>query len=306
MLLNDINDAIKSIKKVVSKGELGDHLGLAGDTNIQGEDQKKLDVLSDEIFIKHSSYRGLVAAMASEEQDEIIVFNKTGKFLVVFDPLDGSSNIDINMTTGSIFSILRYENTGNTPTNEDFLKKGNSHIVAGFSVYGPSNTLTLTLGKGAFDFVLDEEMGEFIAIDRPVKINEDTSEFAINQSNERFWDRAISEYIKDCKSGKTGPRQRDFNMRWVASMVSEAQRVLKRTGIYLYPKNNKEPQVAGRLRLLYEAIPIAFIMQQSGGLATDGRTNILDIKPESIHQRIPLVFGSKNEVLKVGEYYKNF
>jgi len=308
-IINDIATAIKTIKTIITKGQLGDHLGLADNTNVQGEEQKQMDIICDDIFIANTQWRGLVAGMVSEEQEQMYHIPKQykkGKYLLSFDPLDGSSNIDINMTVGSLFSVLKYKGDKETPSEEDFLQKGSEQLAAGFSVYGPANSILLTCGNGTFGFVLDEEEGEFILTEENIQVPESTNEFGINTSNQRFWDEATSEYIKDCLAGKEGPRGKDFNMRWVAAMVTDAYRILTRGGIYLYPKDNKVPVKEGRLRLLYEGNPIAMIMENAGGKASTGTQRMLDVQPTSIHQRIPLIFGSKQEVEKVEEYYKKY
>jgi fructose-1,6-bisphosphatase I len=305
-LLNDIGTACKVISNAVSKGALIGVLGSAGEENVQGEVQKKLDIISNDVMIKSNEWAGHLAGMASEEMDDLYPIpagKKRGKYLLVFDPLDGSSNIDVNITVGTIFSILRTSKPGEDATLEDFLQPGSQQVCAGFALYGPSTLLIITTGHGVNGFTLDREVGEFILTHPNMKIPEDTQEFAINASNERFWEWPVKRYVDECMAGKTGPRGKDFNMRWIASMVAEAYRILTRGGVFMYPKDTKDPSKPGRLRLLYEANPVGFIIEQAGGKCTTGLQRMLDVQPTALHQRVPLIFGSRNEVERIERYH---
>ncbi len=302
-LVLDLAQAVKEIALLTSQGALAGVLGSLESQNVQGETQKKLDVLSDEILIQTLRSGNLVAGIASEENDEPITNPKGGSFLCLFDPLDGSSNIDVNVSVGTIFAI--YEaNQERSPELADYLQPGRKQIAAGYAIYGPATMLVFSLGNGTNGFTFDATSGEFILTHPKIQIPADTSEFAINTSNERFWEPPVSRYINECKKGKTDVRGRDFNMRWIASMVADVHRILMRGGIFMYPKDNKDPSKPGRLRLMYEANPMSFVVEQAGGLGSTGRQRILDIKPESIHQRIPVVLGSKNEVERVEQYHR--
>ena len=306
-LLNDIGTACKVISNAVSKGALVGVLGSAGEENVQGEVQKKLDVISNDVMIKSNEWAGHLAGMASEEMDDIYPIpsgKKRGKYLLVFDPLDGSSNIDVNITVGTIFSILRTSKPGEDATLEDFLQPGTQQVCAGFALYGPSTLLIITTGHGVNGFTLDREVGEFILTHPNMKIPADTQEFAINASNERFWEWPVKRYVDECLAGKTGPRGKDFNMRWIASMVAETYRILTRGGVFMYPKDTKDPSKPGRLRLLYEANPVGFIVEQAGGVCTTGLQRMMEVQPTSLHQRVPLIFGSKNEVERIERYHQ--
>ena len=305
-LLNDIATACKAIAASVSKGALVGVLGSAGAENVQGEVQKKLDVISNNVMTRSNEWAGHLAAMASEEMDDIYPIPARfprGKYLLVFDPLDGSSNIDVNITVGTIFSILRSPRPGEEATLEDFLQPGAQQVCAGFALYGPSTLLVLTTGHGVNGFTLDRDMGEFILTHPNMRIAEDTQEFAINASNERFWEWPVKRYVDECLAGKTGPRGKDFNMRWIASLVAETYRILTRGGVFMYPKDTKDPGKPGRLRLLYEANPVAFIIEQAGGRCTTGLQRMLELPPEGLHQRVPLIFGSRNEVERIERYH---
>jgi fructose-1,6-bisphosphatase I/sedoheptulose-1,7-bisphosphatase len=292
-------------------GMYGDQAGVAGAAvNVQGETQKKLDVLSNEMFIRISQWGGHLAGMASEEMDhpyQIPAQFPRGKYLLVFDPLDGSSNIDVNVSVGSIFSVLRAPqeaiDSGRDVTEQDFLQPGVQQVAAGYALYGPTTMLVLTVGNGAAGFTLDPNLGEFMLTHPKLQVPEDTQEFAINASNSRFWEAPITRYVDECLAGKSGVRGKDFNMRWIASMVAEAHRILMRGGVFMYPRDNKDPSKAGRLRLLYEANPIGMVMEQAGGRASTGLEPMLSVKPDGLHQRIGLVFGSKNEVERIELYH---
>ncbi|MFP4682842.1 MAG: class 1 fructose-bisphosphatase [Ectothiorhodospira sp.] len=308
-LLNDIAVACKKISDLVNKGDLVGVLGTAGSENVQGEQQKKLDVISNDIFIEALAHNGHVAALASEEMDDVHHLSgeaHRGKYLVLFDPLDGSSNIDVNVSVGTIFSILKAPAGVKNPGKEDFLKPGTEQVAAGYCVYGPSTMMVLTTGKGTNMFTLDRDFGEFLLTHSNVQIPEDTEEFAVNASNMRFWEPPVKRYIEECLQGKDGPRGKDFNMRWIASMVAEVHRILTRGGVFMYPLDSKikAKGQGGKLRLMYEANPMAFIIEQAGGACTTGRERMMTVPPEDIHQRVPVVLGSRNEVERVTEYHR--
>lgn len=307
-LLNDVATACKTISSYVRKGALVGVLGTAGTDNVQGEVQKKLDVISNDVVIRSNEWTGRLAAMASEEMDDIYPIPEQyprGKYLMLFDPLDGSSNIDVNISVGTIFSILQAPNGTAKPVLKDFLQPGTKQICAGYALYGPATMLVLTTGNGVYGFTLDNDVGEFILTHPKMTIPADTKEFAINSSNSRFWEKPVKRYIDECLAGKTGPRGKDFNMRWVASMVAEVHRILTRGGVFMYPRDTKDPGKAGRLRLMYEANPMSFIVEQAGGVSTTGRQRIMEVQPEDIHQRIAVVLGSKNEVDVITQYHKD-
>ncbi|MFA5627172.1 MAG: class 1 fructose-bisphosphatase [Thiohalomonadaceae bacterium] len=308
-LLNDIVTACKVISNLVSQGALIGVLGGAGTENVQGEDQKKLDVISNEVFIKANEWAGHLAAMASEEMDDVYQIPSQyprGKYLLTFDPLDGSSNIDVNVAVGTIFSILRYKGKSVSPSAEDFLQRGTEQVCAGYAIYGPSTMMVITTGRGVHGFTLDQNIGEFILTHPNMIIPVDTQEFAINTSNLRFWEPPVKRYVEECMAGKKGPRGKDFNMRWVASMVAEVHRILTRGGVFIYPLDSKMKAIGqeGKLRLLYEANPMSFIIEQAGGATIDGKHRIMDVQPSDLHQRIPVILGSKNEVELLGKYHQ--
>jgi len=312
-LILDVSLACKALARIVARGPLADMPGesCGGELNIQGEVQKPLDVLSNDIFIRMNEWNGHLAGMASEEMDDpfqIPANYPRDKYLLVFDPLDGSSNIDANVTVGSIFSILRAPQkvceSGRDVTEADFLQPGSAQVAAGYALYGPSAQLVLSVGDGVAVFTLDADLGEYVLTRENVQIPPDTREFAINSSNSRFWEPPVKRYVDECLAGKTGPRGADFNMRWIASMVAEAHRILLRGGVFLYPRDNKDPNKPGRLRLLYEANPVGFLIEQAGGRASTGREPMLDVQPTSLHQRIGLIFGSKNEVERIEKYHR--
>lgn len=308
-LILNIAETVKAISRLTEKGALADMYGKLESQNIQDETQMKLDVVSNHIFIDHLTRSGLVAGLASEEMEKpVLISDDPGKgaFLVIFDPLDGSSNVAVNVSVGSIFSVL-HAPAHALPQDSDYLQAGNQQIAAGYALYGPCTMLVLTIGKGTHGFTLDCDADEFVLTHANIKIPEDTAEYAINASNERFWEPPIKRYINECKAGTTNRREKDFNMRWVASMVADIHRILMRGGIYLYPEDNKDVTKPGRLRLMYEANPMAMLVEQAGGLASTGRARILEIQPEAIHQRVPVIMmGSRNEVLRVERYHKAY
>jgi len=306
LLLEVVARACKRISYAVNKGELGDAMGSAGSENVQGEMQKKLDIIANETLIEANEWGGHLAAMASEEMEGIyIVPNRypQGEYLLMFDPLDGSSNIDVNVSIGTIFSVLRKPEGHPGVHDADFLQPGNRQVAAGYCVYGPQTTLVLTVGDGVAMFTLDREQGSFILTRENVRISEDTQEFAINMSNMRHWDAPVRRYIDECLAGAEGPRGKNFNMRWIASMVSDVHRILTRGGVFMYPWDKREPHKPGKLRLMYEANPMGWLIEQAGGAATNGRQRILDIQPSQLHERVSGILGSKNEVERVTSYH---
>ncbi len=292
------------ISALVDKGGLVDILGSAGQENVQGEVQKKLDIISNEMMIEGLSSTGHLAALASEEMDHHLpVAGPLADecYLALFDPLDGSSNIDINAPIGTIFSLLPAPE--GVVGDASFLQPGRAQVAAGYALYGPATQLVLTLGRGVDVYTLNREYGEYVLTGTGVSVPQSTSEYAINASNQRFWEPPVQRYIAECQAGSTGPRGRDFNMRWNGSMVGDVHRVLSRGGVFLYPRDNKLPRKAGRLRLMYEANPMALLLREAGGEATDGVLALLDIQPEALHQRVPVVLGSAEEVQRVARYH---
>ncbi|OYW27413.1 MAG: fructose-bisphosphatase class I [Caulobacter sp. 12-67-6] len=289
-----IAQACVQISRVVASGAISGSLGAAGQVNVQDEEQKKLDIITNDILRDALKACPAVAGLASEELEEIETTGRAGGFLVTFDPLDGSSNIDVNVSVGTIFSILPAPD-GRETTEADFLLPGRQQVAAGYVVYGPQTMLVLTLSKGVFGFTMSAE-GDWLLTHESVSISADTAEFAINMSNQRHWAEPVRRYIDGCLQGKDGPRGKNFNMRWVASMVADVHRILMRGGIFMYPWDAREPDKPGKLRLLYEANPMALIVERAGGKATDGKTAILDLQPAKLHQRVPVVLGSANEV----------
>lgn len=304
-VINDTLVACKDIADKLSQGELAGILGSTEDENVQGETQKQLDVISNDllknILISNVNVRGI----GSEEEDYTVAGNPEGKYLVTFDPLDGSSNIDVNLSVGTIFSILEAPAEGSGDDQSIFLQNGRNQVAAGYVLYGPSAILVLTTGNGVNFYTLDRHIGEFILTKEQVKIPEDTAEFAINMSNKRFWEPHMQQYIEDCLQGEEGPLGKRYNMRWVASMVAEVHRILVRGGIFMYPYDNRDPSKAGKLRLMYEGNPMSMIVEQAGGLSSTGREPIMDVQPQGIHDRVPVILGSKNEVETVLKYFKD-
>jgi fructose-1,6-bisphosphatase I/sedoheptulose-1,7-bisphosphatase len=305
-LLLNIADTAIAIAKLTEQGALIDMVGKLESQNVQGETQMKLDVESNQLFIDNLTRSGLVAGLASEEmEDTVLIANnkQQGEYLAIFDPLDGSSNVAVNVSVGSIFSVL--DAPKHLPLEQDYLQEGRKQVAAGYAIYGPCTMLVLTVGKGTHGFTLDRDTGTFFLTNANIQIPTDTAEFAINASNERFWEPPIQRYVNECRMGVTGAREKNFNMRWVASMVADIHRILMRGGIYLYPRDNKDAAMPGRLRLMYEANPMSMIVEQAGGLSSTGTIRIQDIQPEKVHQRVPVIMGSKNEVLRVESYHTN-
>ncbi|GAB2730797.1 class 1 fructose-bisphosphatase [Melaminivora jejuensis] len=306
LLLEVVARACKRIALAVNKGDLGDVMGTASTENVQGEVQKKLDIIANETLIEANEWGGHLAAMASEEMEGIyLVPNRypQGEYLLLFDPLDGSSNIDVNVSIGTIFSVLKKPEDHPGVHESDFLQPGRQQVAAGYCIYGPQTTLVLTVGNGVAMFTLDREQGSFVLTRENIRIPEDTKEFAINMSNMRHWDAPVRRYIDECLAGETGPRAKNFNMRWIASMVADVHRILMRGGIFMYPWDKREPNKPGKLRLMYEANPMGWLVEQAGGSATNGRERILDVQPTQLHQRVSVILGSKNEVERVTSYH---
>ena len=305
LLIEVVARACKSIAVAVGKGGLGGVLGEAGSDNVQGEAQKKLDVLSNDILLEANEWGGHLAAMASEEMDHphpIPGRYPKGEYLLLFDPLDGSSNIDVNVSIGTIFSVLRCPE-GAEADEAAFLQPGTAQVAAGYALYGPTTLLVLTLGNGVHCFTLDREQGSFVLSQENLRVPEDTKEFAINMSNQRHWEPPVQRYVDELLAGKEGPLGKDYNMRWVGSMVADVHRILCRGGIFMYPLDSKTAAKGGKLRLLYEANPMSLLIEQAGGAASTGRQRMLDVQPTALHQRVPVILGAKNEVERVVGYH---
>jgi fructose-1,6-bisphosphatase I len=306
LLIEVVARSCKTIAHSVGKGALGDVLGALETENVQGEVQKKLDVISNEILLEANEWGGHLAAMASEEMESIHPIPNRypkGEYMLLFDPLDGSSNIDVNVSIGTIFSVLKAPDGMGEPTEADFMQSGSKQVAAGYAVYGPQTMLVLTTGRGVNCFTLDREMGSWVLTQRDMQIPPATKEFAINMSNMRHWHPPVKRYVDELLAGDTGPRGKNFNMRWIASMVADVHRILNRGGVFMYPADARDTSVPGKLRLMYEANPMAFIVEQAGGAATDGKQRIMDIQPHKLHQRVPVFLGSRDEVAVVTGYH---
>jgi len=308
-LLNDIRLACKRIAYLVGKGALADLHGRAGTRNIQGEEQQKLDVGANDIFLSTNEWGGHLAGMVSEELElpyRIPAEYPRGRYLLAFDPLDGSSNIDVNVSVGSIFSVLACPEGVAGEEPRAYLQAGAKQLCAGYAIYGPTTMLVLTFGRGVHGFTLDREIGEFIHTHPDLRVPEETSEFAINTSNSRFWEPAVKRYVDECMAGRSGPRGKDFNMRWIASLVAETHRILMRGGVFLYPRDAREGSRSGKLRLLYEANPIGMVIEQAGGRASTGFGPVLEVAPAALHERTGFVFGSRREVERIEQYHRDY
>lgn len=307
-LLNDIQTACKYIALAVARGAL-QTAGNEAATNVHGETQRPLDVISNDIMLRSCEWGGQLCGMASEEMEapyQIPGQYPRGRYLLLFDPLDGSSNLDVDVTAGTIFSVLRAPEGVSEPSREDFLQRGTCQVCAGYALYGPSAMLVVTMGRGVHGFTLDPEIGAFTLTHPMMRIPDEAREFAINTSNARFWEPPVQRYVDECVKGSSGPRGADFNMRWIASLVAEVHRILVRGGLFLHPQDTKDPRTAGRLQLLYEANPIALLIEQANGRASTGRSRLLEVVPNDMHQRIPVILGSKNEVERIERYYREY
>jgi fructose-1,6-bisphosphatase I len=299
-----LGDVCASISQLVGAGALAGELGATRKENGAGDTQKELDWRANDMLVE-GLHEVPVASVASEEMAEPIELNPNGMLLVAVDPLDGSSNIDTNISVGTIFSILLAPTEGSRSDADAFLQTGVRQVAAGYALYGPQTAFVLTVGAGTHVFTLDRSSQTFHLTSKHMHVPATTQEFAINASNHRYWDEPIRIYVDDCLKGTEGPRGADFNMRWIASMVAEAHRVLSRGGIYLYPADIRNGYSQGRLRLIYEANPIAWLIEQAGGAASTGHRRILDVQPRSLHQRIPLLFGSREEVARLDRYHRD-
>lgn len=309
LLIEIVARACKTISHSVAKGALGEVLGSLDSENVQGEVQKKLDVIANELLLEANEWGGHLAAMASEEMETIHrIPNRypKGEYLLLFDPIDGSSNIDVGLSVGTIFSVLRAPDavSGRDVTEEDFLQSGRAQVAAGYAIYGPQTLLVLTVGTGVYEFTLDREVGSWIMTDSAMVMPQGKCEFAINMSNRRQWSPAITRYIDERIEGTSGPCGKDYNMRWTASMVADVHRILKRGGIFMYPADSRTANKA-KLRLMYEANPMSFLIEQAGGAATDGFTPLMDLTPNGLHQRVGVVLGDKAEVETVAAYARS-
>ncbi len=310
LLIEVVARSCKAISHAIGKGALGNVLGSLDSENVQGEVQKKLDVIANEMLLEANEWGGHLAAMASEEMETIhLVPNRypKGEYLLLFDPIDGSSNIDVDLSVGTIFSVLRAAETasGADVTENDFLQAGQTQVAAGYAVYGPQTILVLTVGAGVHEFTLDREVGSWVMTDTDIRMPGGKREFAINTSNARQWSAEVTQFIDDRVAGAEGPLGKDYNMRWTGSMVADAHRILKRGGVFLYPRDVRQPGKVGKLRLMYEGNPMAMLMEQAGGAATDGEQRILSIEPSSLHQRIGLIMGDPAEVEAITSAYRD-
>ncbi|MFW1677992.1 class 1 fructose-bisphosphatase [Pontibacter sp. JAM-7] len=301
-LIDTLMLACKEVAIQLREGELAGVLGSTENTNVQGETQKKMDVIANDLLKKFLLDNPLVAGLASEEEDHPVAGNPNGKYLVIFDPLDGSSNIDINVSVGTIFSILELPAGSNGADEQAYLQKGRKQVAAGYVLYGQSSVLALTTGQGVNFFTL-AHTGDFILTRENVQVPTQTKEFAVNMSNHRFWEDSMRDYVADLLNGADGPRGKNYNMRWIASMVAEVHRVLTRGGIFTYPWDQRDPEKPGKLRLMYEGNPMSMLIEQAGGIASTCYINILDLEPKEIHQRVSVALGSSEEVNALLQYH---
>ena len=302
-LLLAVVNTCSTLSHEVAQGALIGLLGSAGSGNIQGEVQQKLDIIANDQLIEGVKACKSLAGLASEEMELPVPVQGTGDYLLLFDPLDGSSNIDVNVSIGTIFSILKKQDPTAPLQTSDFLLSGRHQVAAGYVVYGPQTTMALTLGDGVVMFTLNKETGEFLLIKDAVTIAPATKEFAINMSNMRHWADPVRRYVEECLAGTTGSRDKDFNMRWIASMVADVHRVLSRGGVFMYPWDKREPHKAGKLRLMYEANPMSFLVEQAGGASINGTQVIMDLQPTGLHERVSVMLGSKEEIERLQQYH---
>ena len=302
-LLLAVVNTCSTLSHEVAQGALIGLLGSAGSGNVQGEVQQKLDIIANDQLIDGVKGCKSLAGLASEEMELPVAVQGTGDYLLLFDPLDGSSNIDVNVSIGTIFSILKKQDPSAPLQTSDFLLSGRHQAAAGYVVYGPQTTMALTLGDGVVMFTLNKETGEFLLIKEAVTISPSTKEFAINMSNMRHWADPVRRYVEECLAGITGVRDKDFNMRWIASMVADVHRVLSRGGVFMYPWDKRDPKKAGKLRLMYEANPMSFLVEQAGGASINGTQTIMDLQPTGLHERVSVMLGSKEEIDRLKQYH---
>ncbi|MBU3551503.1 class 1 fructose-bisphosphatase [Polynucleobacter sp. MWH-Berg-3C6] len=302
-LLLAVVNTCSTLSHEVAQGALIGLLGSAGSGNVQGEVQQKLDIIANDQLMDGVKGCKSLAGLASEEMELPVPVQGTGDYLLLFDPLDGSSNIDVNVSIGTIFSILKKQDPNAPLQTSDFLLSGRHQVAAGYVVYGPQTTMALTLGDGVVMFTLNKETGEFLLIKDAVTISPATKEFAINMSNMRHWADPVRRYVEECLAGTTGARDKDFNMRWIASMVADVHRVLSRGGVFMYPWDKRDPKKAGKLRLMYEANPMSFLVEQAGGASINGTQTIMDLQPTGLHERVSVMLGSKEEIDRLRQYH---
>ena len=302
-LLTAVVNTCSTLSHEVAQGALIGLLGSAGTGNVQGEVQQKLDIIANDLLIEGVKDCKALAGLASEEMELPVPVQGAGDYLLLFDPLDGSSNIDVNVSIGTIFSILKKQDPQAPLQTSDFLLSGRHQVAAGYVVYGPQTTMALTLGDGVVMFTLNKVTGEFLLIKDAVTISHSTKEFAINMSNMRHWADPVRRYVEECLAGVGGSREKDFNMRWIASMVADVHRVLSRGGVFRYPWDQREPHKPGKLRLMYEANPMSFLVEQAGGVSTNGKELILDLQPTDLHERVSVMLGSKEEIERLRDYH---
>jgi fructose-1,6-bisphosphatase I len=304
-LLIAVTQTCSTLSHEVAQGALIGLLGSAGTGNVQGEVQQKLDIIANDLLIEGVQGCKSLAGLASEEMELPVPVQGTGDYLLLFDPLDGSSNIDVNVSIGTIFSILKKQDPQAPLQTADFLLSGRHQVAAGYVVYGPQTTMALTLGDGVVMFTLNKVTGEFLLIKDAVTIAHSTKEFAINMSNMRHWADPVKRYVEECLAGVGGAREKDFNMRWIASMVADVHRVLSRGGVFMYPWDQREPHKPGKLRLMYEANPMSFLVEQAGGASTNGTQLIMDLQPTDLHERVSVMLGSKEEIDRLQHYHSS-
>ena len=302
-LLMAVVNTCSTLSHEVAQGALIGLLGSAGTGNVQGEVQQKLDIIANDLLIDGVKGCNSLAGLASEEMELPVPVQGTGDYLLLFDPLDGSSNIDVNVSIGTIFSVLKKQDPSAPLQTSDFLLSGRHQVAAGYVVYGPQTTMALTLGDGVVMFTLNKLTGEFLLIKDSVTISHSTKEFAINMSNMRHWADPVRRYVEECLAGVSGARDKDFNMRWIASMVADVHRVLSRGGVFMYPWDQREPHKPGKLRLMYEANPMSFLVEQAGGASTNGTELIMDLQPTDLHERVSVMLGSKEEIDRIQHYH---
>jgi len=309
MLFSDVVRSCKVIAQVVSRGSLARLPSDTASPHQHGGTQRTLDILANQTFLKLCGWGGHLTAMSSGVMDDVSGVQADipkAKYLLVFEPLDGASNIDVNLTVGSIFSILRCPEDCDQPTAADFFQPGAQQLAAGYALYGPSTMLVLTVGNGTHGFTLDREIGEFLLTHPNLQIPAATRNFSINASNERFWEPPIRRYVDECLAGQTGVREKDFNMRWAAAMVADVHRILMRGGVFMYPRDTKDLSKPGRLELIHKANPMAMLIEQAGGLASTGYERIGHLKPTSLHEQVPVILGSRDEVERIDRYHREY